>query len=287
MPDGITLDYLAVQATCTLDNTGSGKAVLSPGAGQFWLPTIAHVGTASTKSPTASCSLHVGATGITDYTTQVDFTFSGVSDSSTIVSGMIVSSGESVTAFFLNGKPGDTGYIRMIGVSSSAAPTIGIEPGFPGAKFTGNESTVTIAGQPVNVNISNVPDVLAFFQGVANQQLVANQVPLGINGINIAAGASSVLLPATVGRTYYLHGLLLDMNSNNTGGGLLLEDTSGTVFVNNEIILIGAPTAFQVPPRPYIDLKGAPVASGLGVQLTAPASNTHTIAAYGTLLYSF
>lgn len=290
MPDGITLDYLAVQASVEFDGTGSGKAILSPGAGQFWLPTIAHVGTATLTGNGANCSLHVGAQKVVDYTTQVDFTFSGVSDSSTVVSGMIVSPGESITAYFNNGTPFDTGYLRVIGVSSSAPPTVGLDPGFPGAKFTGNESTVTITGQPIAVDVVNTPTVdIADSSGAAInvKQMYANQPPLGITGTNIAVNTSSVLLPATAGRQYFLHGLLLDMNSNNTGGGIFLEDTSGTILVENEIILVGTPATVQVPPRPYIDLKGAPVASGLGVQLTAPSSNTHTVAVYGTLLYSF
>lgn len=262
--EGVTLDYLAVQATVTFDGTGSGKAVLAPGAGQFWLPTIAHVGTATLTGNGANCSLHVGAQGIINYTTQVDFTFSGVSDSSSIVSGMVVSPGESITAYFNNGTPFDTGFLRVIGVSSSAPPTVGLEPGFPGAKFTGNESTVTIAAQPVSVTVSGQPI------GVTenSKQMFVNQPPVPFD-VTLAASATSVLVAAAVGVQLFVHTLRVENASPASPFYPQLQDTSGTTLANPAFNSESGtiPAGEWTPVNGYNDFKGAPVTSGLGIQL--------------------
>jgi hypothetical protein len=155
----VTLSYLSKYASVVLNASGNGNAVLGPDTGQYWLPTLAHIGTASTLLPTAGCALHIGTPQVLDYTTQIDYSFAGVSDTTGLVSSHVVFPGQVITAQFLGGNPGDTAILVITGVSSDVPPTIGIEPAFPGTHFSGAEGLVAIAGQPIAVTVTGTPTV--------------------------------------------------------------------------------------------------------------------------------
>lgn len=265
----MTLSYFDKSSEVQLNGSGFGVALLKPDVGQYWLPTFVHVGTSTFAG---SASVHIGGIGVYDFTTQVDFTFAGGNDTTAACSGMIVSPGMSIAAQFSGGTANDTALMRVVGVSSDVPPTIGIDPGIPGHKFSGVESTVLIAGQPIGVNETN-------------KQLFANQSPVGY-AITLAAGVSTTLVPATAGKTVFLHGwdLSLDTGGNTAPMTATLQDTNGSLICDKRIEWQGTPTAAYIPPQSYIDFKGAPLSSGVGVVLKN--NGTVQMAFFGTLLYS-
>jgi hypothetical protein len=283
----VTLTYLSKYATVVLNASGNGNAVLTPDTGQYWLPTLAHVGTASTALPTAGCSLHIGAPGALDFTTQIDYTFAGVSDTTGLVCSHVVFPGQAITAQFLGGNPGDTALLEIVGTSSDVPPTIGISPAFPGTEFSGSEHTTTIAGQPISVTVTNTPTVDIGGQPISvaetNKQLYANQPPMPFDS-TLAIGGILHLLPATTGRTYYLHTIRLEASMvQNTYA--VLQDTAATVIARILSQLIAAPATGFMPVLGLNHFNGAPLTAGLGLDLVNDSTAIERYVGYVTYSY--
>jgi hypothetical protein len=285
----VTLSYLSKYASVVLDASGNGNAVLGPDTGQYWLPTLAHVGTASTLLPTAGCALHIGAPQVLDYTTQIDYSFAGVSDTTGLVSSHVVFPGQVITAQFLGGNPGDSAILVITGISSDVPPTIGIEPAFPGTHFSGSEGLVAIAGQPIAVTVTGTPTVDIGSQpisvtatisgtptvdiggqpiGVSEQskQMFANQTPIFINQI-IAASGSFTVIPAASGVTLYMHAMSITGVNNGTMTSCKVADTTGAVFDSFFQQVVGTPANAAIPNPPTHVYCGAPLATGVGLEI--------------------
>lgn len=300
----MTLTYLSKYNSVKLDNSGSGVVVLKPETGQYWLPTTVHIGTVIVTGAVANVGLFVGAPGVYDSTTRLDFTNQGNNDNSGMVSSHVVFPGQTISAQFFGGVPGDTAVMTVTGTSSDIPPTIGTEPGIPGTRFGGAPLGVTIFGTP-NVNVVNTPNVSvtntpsvtisgtpsvnAAITGQpisvteANISMYANQGPFAIN-VSINAGATAVILAATVGRTYRLHELRVEPVATATLD-LNIQDTSGANLAILLLEVVGAPTNTFRPSYGPINFHGAPVGAGLGVQLMNPTAATQQYVGY--LTYSF
>lgn len=236
----MTLSYLYKPGNVTLDSGGSGVISVAPGANEFWLPTLVTVGTKIPYSPSAICSLFVGPPGIYDYTTQIDFTWAGNADSSSIISGTIVEPGEQITAQFFGGNPGDSAYMNVVGLASDVPPAEGVIPGFPGSRF------------------SNV--------GVPAPYQSANRVCVPVNTGTMANGATQTLLPGVGGRQYhiweiYAAGLTqpADATCQFFSGGSLIAISPSKI--------VGTPTnTYAVPSQP-LHLWGTQLGVGHSLQI--------------------
>lgn len=295
----MTLTYFDISKEVQLNSSGFGIAVLKPDVGQYWLPTFVHVGTATFNG---SCSVHIGGIGVYDFTTQVDETGAGGNDTTAACSGMIVSPGMGVAAQFFGGSANDTALMRVVGVSADAPPTIGIDPGIPGHKFSGTSSSVFIQNQPISVSISGTPAVTisgtpnvavtntpnvavtntpsVTVSGTpnvavtntptvseANKQMFANQPPVPFD-LTLAAGATSVLVAAAT-QQLYLHAFRVENASPAAPFYPQLQDTGGTTLANSSFNTESGtiPAGEWAPVNGYNDFKGAPVTVNLGIQL--------------------
>lgn len=282
----MTLSYLAKVTTCVLDSNGNGTAKIGPDASQYWLPTLVHVGTASTLSPVAACSLHIGIPGALDFTTQIDFTFAGISDTTGLVSSHVINPGIVITAQFLGGNPGDTALLQVWGVSSDVPAAIGITPAFPGTAFSGSGKSVNINGLPIPVTISGQP-ISVDIAAPDPRALYAAHVA-GFMGATIGAAGTLNLVPATAGRQYYLHALNLFVDPLTNSATTIQVQTTGASLLDayrQAFWNSGASADVVVPPNPQHDYKGYAVTSGLGVQLVN--SSGAAVNVYGSLYYNF
>lgn len=309
----MTLSYLNSQASAVADSFGNATASLQVQSGQYWLPTIVHVGTkfqGGVNGAYPLARLFLGASGTPQTTDAIDFTYNATNDSTGILSGVMINPGQQLTVQWFGCLPGDEVFFNVIGVSSDAPAPVGGTPAVPGTRFAycapvmaaftkalaGFDSalyvaqnsgdswnvnatisgtpTVTISGQPISVNVAS-PSLA---------QLVANQPPLYIN-TTLAASAVDVLLPATPGRTYYLHSLLVNDAGVGAQMSAKLQDTNGTNYVFPFKGVGGTPTNFVDPPMPALPLNGAPLPTGLGVQLMNGGTGSQQFVGY--LTYSF
>lgn len=147
--------------------------------------------------------------------------------------------------------------------------------------IVGGNLPVSVNNTP-NVNVVNTPTVVPSFSHIDDRSIAANQTPLNFN-VSLAAGATTTLLPASVGVQYFLHDLWCQINSGNMLS-FHIQDTTPTdlgVFIN---IVTGTPANAYRPPNPPFDFKGAPVASGLGIILKNGGATTESFV--GSLTYS-
>jgi hypothetical protein len=285
----MTLSYFDKSAEVELNSSGYGIAVLKPDTGQYWLPTFVHVGTSTFNG---SCSVHIGGPGVVDYTTQIDETGSGGNDTTAACSGMIVPPGNVISAQFFGGSANDTALMRVVGVSSDIPPTIGIEPGIPGHKFSGTSSTVYIANQPISVNISNTPTVDIGAQPINTNDTVTSitdkrQYPNNYVFVNstIAAGSSVVIVPATVGVTINLHTVSLSINATaQANQSVRLQTTVPNTIIPYVLTFVGTAGSGWDPVLPPIDMKGLPLSSGVGLEIANLGSASVNVS--GVVTYS-
>jgi hypothetical protein len=228
----MTLSYLYKPSNIQLDSSGSGVAEVGPDANQFWLPTSIHVGTKNPQFPTANCGLYVGAIGVLDYTTLIDYTFAGNNDTSSIIVGQIVENGQTISAQFLGGNPGDSAFMYVVGISSDVPPPQGILPGYAGARF------------------SNL--------GVPQPYQYANRLIQKIDTGNLANNATFNILPGGQGRAYRLFDLYIESFSEPNDGTFQLF-TLGTVIAISPKKIVGTPTNIYSSLRPVFHFSGAPL----------------------------
>lgn len=147
----MTLTYLSQTKSAVIDASGNAFILFKPDTGQFWVPTLAQTSvqrnTASTtftqNGRYTQCTLHSGSVAaLTPATisqsTVKDFTSFGNGDTSSILSGTVVSWGEGILFRYSAGLSGDIAVASIIGISSDEPPTIGIVPEIPGSRFTGS-----------------------------------------------------------------------------------------------------------------------------------------------------
>src|SRR5439155_499367 len=114
--------------------------------------------------PVAYAAVYHGSPAAIGPTTFVDDTFQGNSDTSSIISGVIVQFGDSVTVQFSNGKVGDTALATLYGqVSNRPDEFTFLSPGthFGGHAATGVTSLVLV-NEPITVNTTTVDRALGF-----------------------------------------------------------------------------------------------------------------------------
>lgn len=135
--------YLSQVGQVILDANGNGLVVLAPSVGQYWRPSIVHVGSL-TGSP-VFCDLHVGAQPATqsgstysDPGSIKDSTPLGADDTSGILSGTVIFPGQAIIVHFKAGQVNDQCYAEIIGISSPVPPPYGNLPTIPGVRFAGS-----------------------------------------------------------------------------------------------------------------------------------------------------
>jgi hypothetical protein len=157
-----SLSYLYRPSTAVIAANGTATITFRPDVGQYWLPTLVHVGTRTGNQ--ARCALNAGGVaGLNDNTSQKDFTFQGSNDTSTILSGTVIAYGEGIACRFSAGFAGDIAFAEVIGLSSDIPPTEGIVPEIPGARFAGASPSGLQSSLIVAPISANVPGGGAFF----------------------------------------------------------------------------------------------------------------------------
>jgi hypothetical protein len=133
---------------------GTATISLRPDVGQYWAPTLVQVATRLSPFNTdnmdginsAVAILYRGSTGGTvDNTNYIDDTYNGSGDSSSIISGTIISYGETITCVWSAGTPGDTATMLVFGRSSNNLVDLQryLLP-IPGTRFAGNAGSTMI-----------------------------------------------------------------------------------------------------------------------------------------------
>jgi hypothetical protein len=137
--------------TASVNSSGIARILFQPDTGQYWLPTLVHVGVRS-NTP-VNCDLHSGGiAALNDNTTLKDNTFQGNDDTSSILCGTIISPGEGISCVFTNGQVNDTAFVEIAGLSSDVPPTIGIIPNIPGVRFAGALLAINLPALRDNVH---------------------------------------------------------------------------------------------------------------------------------------
>lgn len=132
----MTLTYLSLQQVGTVRANGTVNLTLRPDTGQYWLPTIVTVTTLGGTQ--IRCNLHAGGVAaLTSPTTIKDLTYQGASDTSSVLSGLVINPGEGILCEFLLGTPNEVVFMTLTGMSSDTPPTIGAVPTVPGTRFLG------------------------------------------------------------------------------------------------------------------------------------------------------
>jgi hypothetical protein len=202
-------------------------------------------------------------------TTGVDYAFAaGQATSVTGAFWIPVSSVlDSVVQLQITATGGGTAYLAGIG-DSQASVAVGAPSPFP----------VTIQGSSVriltntDISASAVPTWLASNRGMAV-----------IDTGSLAANATFVILPATTGRTYNLHGIFLTPLATTCNWHL--QDTSGADLGSYTLGQTGTPTNATTPPLPDVNLHGTPLPINLGLQIKNTSSGA--VRWLGHAVYSY
>lgn len=135
----MTINYLNLTRSATLDSNGNGVTVLKPDVGQYWAPDFVKVATVSQSGPFPYAAVYHVSSGVTvGPTSFVDDTYRANNDTSSIISGTIVQFGESITVNWTGGTPGDTAVMTIFGMYSDMPISLGeVSPTSPGTHFTG------------------------------------------------------------------------------------------------------------------------------------------------------
>jgi hypothetical protein len=134
----MTITYLAQSQSTMLDGSGNGIITFTPAVGQYWAITLIRVATISQNIPYPYCAVYQGPIGQFTPSFFVDSTYTGQSDSSSMMSGTLTAFGNAVTVQWTNGTPGDTATATIFGVSSDVPPTVDdFVPAVAGIHFAG------------------------------------------------------------------------------------------------------------------------------------------------------
>ena len=268
----MTLGLLSIQDSVQLNSSGNGTITLRPDTGQFWLPISVHIGTRN-QSPTlsgysgVSCALYAGGPpGALSVNNAflVDNTAQGSNDTSTILSGQIVSPGQAVVCRFLNGFPSDTAFVQLSGLVSDVPPAMGIVPSIPGARFLGSATVETespFAWRPTIV--------------------------LQPFNITIGAGATNGGFGAGPSQRFFLHTMQI-IDITGVPNIDILTSPGGVLLASLRVPSFGAdPVAGVIPQLPMLDFRGAPLTiistRGQGFAFRNNAGVSHTYVGYYTV----
>lgn len=150
----VTTTYLQITASAPVDANGNALAFLKPDVGQFWAISLITVATGITPNNTPlanqpECTLYRGSTAAVTpaplSTTYLDDTATGGGDTSSIISGTIVSYGEGISAQWKLGTTGDIAVITIYGRSSNSLVELQsqLSP-IPGNRFSGNSGNLMV-----------------------------------------------------------------------------------------------------------------------------------------------
>lgn len=234
----VTYLNLSTQST-VFDSSGAGKAALAPDTGQYWLPRLVRVATRSQALPVPYCGVYHGAPTVIDPTTFIDDTFTGNSDTTSMVAGIQVQRGEAITAQWQRGTPGDVGILSVYGLLSDTPLDSGLLlPQVPAVHFSGR-----VAQNPIVIP-----------RTVLN--LAANQ-NLSVAGKLYVGNSSALLL------------ILETLNNLSFDVSLNWYDLAGNVAnISDNFTVYGPGNNFQGvirPKLPQLDIKLT--ASSLGAQV--------------------
>lgn len=304
----MTLTYLDKTVNATVDAFGNAKIVnqLMPATGQYWLPTFIHMATqfqGGVNGMFPIGRLHMGAPDDVHPWDGVDISYNVTNDTSGVLAGSVINPGQAIKGQWFGALPGDTVYLRVVGVSSDEPPTIGIGPEVPGPRFACArqiDGAMTDTTNPGNTGIYVAPLIPFPVTGpgaagtpfpvtpsAGSVFTTSPQATLQNNPNNNAPFASSVAAGGTMtlvaaGSNLFLHTFQYDIDpGTNTTANWQLQDTSGAVITN--LHFEGVSTTNN-PAHAPIDFKGWPNAAALGIQVKNNSGATSAI--FGNLLYS-
>lgn len=134
-----------------------------------------------------------------------------------------------------------------------------------------------VAPNPLPVSIGSTVSV-----SETNKQLFANQTPININ-VSLASGASAVILPATAGVQYFIHGIRLETKGAETCE-INIQDTNGNNIGTLWQQAVGTFSNGLRPPIGDNNFHGAPMPVGAGLQIVNDTNNAATL--IGFIVYS-
>jgi hypothetical protein len=131
----------------------------------------------------------------------------------------------------------------------------------------------------LNVDVTNTASVA--ISDVAAQQLAANQVPVAFDITLASLATSSAILAASAGTRYYIHSFRVEPEDNSSTTYCQLQDTTGAALANIFNVEFAAGTTYGpvIGPNPF---NGAPLATGVGVQLKNMGTATQRFIGYIT-----
>jgi hypothetical protein len=104
---------LNAAASVKLNASGGGQVSLGPRSAEVWHPQLASIQTILQALPFATCFLYYGAPGA--FGQLLDSTYNGNSATSARCSAVDVHHGQSITAVWAGGTPGDTATLQLQG----------------------------------------------------------------------------------------------------------------------------------------------------------------------------
>src|ERR1700758_4541592 len=119
----MTLTYLDKTVSATADSFGNAKIVnaLMPATGQYWLPTFIHMATqfqGGVNGMFPIGRLHMGSPDDVHPWDGVDISYNVTNDTSGVLGGSVVNPGQAIKGQWFGCLPGDTVFLRAVGVSS-------------------------------------------------------------------------------------------------------------------------------------------------------------------------
>lgn len=176
----MSLTYLNQTKSAVFDASGTATVVLRPDVGQWWQCSLIRVSTGSQTPPLSYAAVYHGSQAAVGPTTFIDDTFQANSDSSTIISGVVVQFGDAVIVKFQNGTAGDVAIATLYGQSSDRPDEFQLLS--PGTHFVGHaptgitsvvlfQKTVAQVAVPTTFNlgfVGNSPNLGIGFQSLSN-----------------------------------------------------------------------------------------------------------------------
>lgn len=165
----MTTTYLQQTVSAAVDANGNALALAKPDTGQFWAISLITVATGVTPTNTALanqplCTVYRGSTGALQpaplSTTYLDDTATGSGDTTSIISGTIVSMGEGIAAQWKFATQGDVAVMTIYGRSSDSLVELQSELSpIPGTRFSGNSANLMV--WTYNDQVLNGPGAVA------------------------------------------------------------------------------------------------------------------------------
>lgn len=123
---------------------------------------------------------------------------------------------------------------------------------------------INFPGSPLNVSLTASSITLPVSE--TNQELFSNEEPVSFD-VSIAAGSTSIILPASSGIQYKIQEIRIEPFTAGTAMYADVQDTTPHTFARIYQDVDGTPVNAYRPPLGSNNMHGCPIPTGLGVQI--------------------